>query len=200
MDHLSVLALTAFLVATMASAWASEIATIPFVTRDSSPKAICLSDNRHPYQSGPLPTPPRYLFSYQSALPLSHHLSQEWDCFFWCTPDFKANHECDCGKADKVESKSISAIPWQIQVLKENNGGFEFVCSGALLAKNKVVTAAHCFTSCLEEEFDPAQFRIVVGKSCLNDPKDNVLISKPKVVHLHPDFKLQVGYIVTKSR
>ena len=123
--------------------------------------------------------------------------SSDWNCYFWCTPDIKTNDQCECGEPNKMDSAneqdelSVMEIPWQIQVLKEMNGGFEFICSGALLDKDTIITAAHCFAKCENDTPTIGEYKIVIGKSCLRDPTDNVLITAPREVHLHPDFEFQ---------
>ncbi|KAL5019337.1 hypothetical protein ScPMuIL_005059 [Solemya velum] len=37
--------------------------------------------------------------------------------------------------------------PWQASIVKYQNGNWYYICGGSLLAKNKVVTAAHCVDS-----------------------------------------------------
>ncbi len=77
------------------------------------------------------------------------------------------------------------------QILRESEGGggFEFVCSGALVSKDALVTAAHCFQKpCPEEGADAAnvtsKFRAVLGKTFMTDSRDNVRISELESVEV----------------
>jgi hypothetical protein len=127
--------------------------------------------------------------------------SSDWQCLFWCQSNARTNDDCPCGEA-KVpmikmirDTAVINEFPWQVQVLERRRGGFQFVCSGALLDKNTVVTAAHCFGMSKERVAlaSPADYKIVVGKTSLKDPKDNVLISDADKISCHPHFSFAGG-------
>ncbi len=63
------------------------------------------------------------------------------------------------------------------------------MCSGALVSKDALVTAAHCFQKpCHDKEEDAAnatsKFRAVLGKTFMTDSRDNVGISELESVEV----------------
>ena len=91
------------------------------------------------------------------------------------------------------DSASAEEFPWQVQILQRRRGGYVFVCGGALLGRGRVVTAAHCFGLSRERAVlaSPGDFKIVVGKTRLVDPRDNVLISDVSAIAVHPNFVMR---------
>ena len=115
-----------------------------------------------------------------------------FDCYFWCSTNQKTNDHCDCGEVEEVEDeKDHLGSPWHVQILKysaDGGGGFEFHCSGALIDDSYVLTAAHCFGTCPEDQGSLQDYKIVLGKSILKDPEDNVLITNAAGLSIHPNF------------
>ena len=75
---------------------------------------------------------------------LTHlYLQTEWKCHYWCHGDEESSDpNGDCGQAAERDSNSdddvdITHFPWQVQVLARRRGGYEFVCSGALLVRER---------------------------------------------------------------
>ncbi len=70
------------------------------------------------------------------------------------------------------------------------------MCSGALVSKTHVVTAAHCFESCPEGKVgnniveDFKGYRVVVGKSHLTDARDNIMIAEMEQVYVSKTLKM----------
>ncbi|TRY78589.1 hypothetical protein TCAL_04995 [Tigriopus californicus] len=120
--------------------------------------------------------------------------SQEWECFFQCKENRRTTDKCDCGRNNvKKRREEDSSYPWQVQIIRQERDGFEFVCSGALVSKNSVITSAHCFGSCPESILKNGTnaFKVVIGKSRMSDPKDNEVISNINSLYIHPKFQLQ---------
>ena len=66
-------------------------------------------------------------------------MQTDWNCHYWCHGDEElSNPNGVCGQAAERDSPSevnITHFPWQVQVLGRRRGGYEFVCSGALLVR-----------------------------------------------------------------
>ena len=64
-------------------------------------------------------------------------------------------------------------------LLRDPSGGVSFICSATLVSLDTIITAAHCFVHCPSDydNLDMSSFKIVLGKSNMRDPKDNLLIS-----------------------
>ena len=62
--------------------------------------------------------------------------SRDWKCHYWCHSE-EESPDAECGRAAERESPSsevdITHFPWQVQILRRSRGGYEFVCSGALV-------------------------------------------------------------------
>lgn len=122
--------------------------------------------------------------------------SRDWECFFQCKENRRTTDKCDCGTTNskrRDDDDTFAFYPWQVQILREERDGFEFVCSGALVGKNAVITSAHCFGSCPESIRNNGSdaFKVVIGKSRMKDPQDNEIISKIKTLHIHPKYQFQ---------
>ena len=103
------------------------------------------------------------------------------------------NDDCNCGVSNGIEAdfdEERAEFPWQVQILREENGGFAFACSGSLVGRNSVITAAHCFATCPEnvKSLDRSRFKIVVGVSDMRSPRDNLFVSDIVDIHVHPKF------------
>ena len=126
------------------------------------------------------------------------------ECFAWFTSDEKTTENCECGVNNEMtrpksseDDLAVSEFPWTVQILKQSKtGGYEFICSGSLIAEDAILTAAHCFADCPSnvDHVEPSTFRVVVGKTDMRDPWDNVFISTVQSIHVPEDFALDSSH------
>jgi len=80
-------------------------------------------------------------------------------------------------------------FPWQVLIAKsrsKTSTRWKFVCGGTLIAKNWVLTAAHCFEN--GEERVPSDFFVILGKwSLISADGTEQAITAMKIV-LHKDY------------
>lgn len=120
----------------------------------------------------------------------THDSEPDFNCYFWCRSNKRTNDDCDCGDICEGAAEH-SQFPWHVQILKYSQAsGFELHCSGALIDNTYILSAAHCFGTCPEKaaEAELTAYKIVLGKTSLKDPEDNVLISNIAELSIHPNF------------
>ncbi len=125
----------------------------------------------------------------------------DWRCYLWCDHKETDHQEIvECGILPPVDQKSngVTSVPWQVQVnhklgkplsifsvpypfvlqiLEETPLGHEMICTGVLISQDVVLTSAHCFTQCPDRAMDEKKYGVVLGKTYLRVPGDNLLVT-----------------------
>ncbi|CAG0897001.1 unnamed protein product, partial [Darwinula stevensoni] len=106
--------------------------------------------------------------------------------------------EPECGRKGQIEELSaggrvsiIGEWPWQTAIydVKKN----EIVCGGALIARQWVVTAAHCVTvNSSPRERNESDFIVYLGKHYRNDSQDDNFVQRMEVseIIIHDEFNI----------
>ncbi|XP_074621906.1 mannan-binding lectin serine protease 1-like [Acropora palmata] len=123
-----------------------------------------------------------------------------------CLLPFQVKDYSQCGVRNRVRRPRIvggnpsthGMWPWQVGVYRQdrNNGKHTFICGGALIDENWILTAAHCFMYIDPEEYvrrphtsPPSIYKVTIGDShrSRNEMSQHTFIVT-KIV-MHPDYQ-----------
>ncbi|SDG33574.1 Trypsin [Lentzea fradiae] len=90
------------------------------------------------------------------------------------------------------EPGSVADTPWVVAITTADG---QLICGGALVAADKVVTAAHCATAkgaITATQRAPEQLRVVAGRTDLRT-KDEGVVAEVAAVWRHPEYREVTG-------
>ncbi|XP_034991572.1 serine protease 27-like [Zootoca vivipara] len=96
-----------------------------------------------------------------------------------------ANSTAECGQpinSPRIvggQPASNGSWPWQVSILRNSYP----ICGGSLIAKQWVLSAAHCFFN-----RNGFQYNVLLGANQLSHLSDNAVISDVQQIILHPDY------------
>lgn len=85
--------------------------------------------------------------------------------------------------------------PWIVaiykQKIKSSTLQLDYYCSGTLVSRDVVITAAHCIRTTKGEVVSLNEVTIHIGRNNLADlTEQGIIIQKPKQIEPHPDYKI----------